>query len=72
MRQNIETQKIEVLPSIEEIGEKLSELFKIKENRDMFSWSLLSLIEFAKASQKKTISLWARDAIKKMYDLIKK
>lgn len=38
MAPKIESQKtIEVLPSIEQIGDKLSKLFENKEYRDMFS-----------------------------------
>lgn len=72
MTPQLETNNKEVLPSISEIWDKLSELFKNKEHRDMFSWSLLSLLEFAKASEKKKISTWVQDSIKKMYDLIKR
>ncbi len=72
MTPQLETNNKEILPSITEIGDKLSELFKVKENRDTFSWALLSLVEFAKASEKKKISTWVQDSIKKMYDLIKR
>ncbi|EKD44610.1 MAG: hypothetical protein ACD_71C00077G0002 [uncultured bacterium (gcode 4)] len=60
------------IPSIKEIWEKLSVLFQKKENRDIFSWAFLSLVEFAKMSEKKKISSEVKSAIEKMYNLIKK
>lgn len=70
MAPKLETHKEELLPSITEIWDKLAKLLENKEYRDTISQSLLSLLDFAKASQKKTISTWARDALKKMYDLV--
>ncbi len=58
--------------SIKEIGDKLTEIIKNPQHRDMLSSALTGLIYFAEASQKKTISLQAKNAIKIIYDLIKK
>ena len=72
MVKNIESQQTEILPSIEEVWDKIAKLMEDKEYRNMISQAFLSLADFAKASQKKTISSWAKDAIKTIYDLVRK
>lgn len=72
MAGKIEAQTSEISPSVKEVWDKLVELIKNPEYREIISWALSSLIEFAQASEKKNISSWAKDAIKTIYDLVRK
>lgn len=72
MTNKIELQKWEALPSIKEIGDKLTELIKNPEYKDIISGALSSLIEFARASEKKNISSQAKSAIETVYNLVRK
>jgi hypothetical protein len=60
-----------IIPSIQEIWDRVSELIENPVHKDILSSALQALFKFANESQKKSISSGTKSAINSIYNLLK-